>query len=105
MNHAQAVLFARLWGAVDAVMEADNRIAARVRDTVKVVFRASSYLKGTMLYLWFAVSDAYSRSKVLCKVYPERPFPCCRSGYHVRRGRLRSFRSDLFRAEVMVEDV
>ncbi|MBF0557915.1 MAG: SoxR reducing system RseC family protein, partial [Nitrospirae bacterium] len=30
-------------GNGDAVMEADNRIDARVGDTVKVVFRASTY--------------------------------------------------------------
>ncbi|MGD0283622.1 MAG: SoxR reducing system RseC family protein [Dissulfurispiraceae bacterium] len=36
-------------GAGEAVMEAFNHADARVGDTVKVVFRASTYLKGTIL--------------------------------------------------------
>lgn len=41
--------FCETLGGGDAIIEADNLAEARVGDTVKVVFRASSYLKGTML--------------------------------------------------------
>jgi sigma-E factor negative regulatory protein RseC len=36
-------------GAGEALMEAYNHIDARAGDTVKVVFKSSNYLKGTML--------------------------------------------------------
>ena len=37
------------FGTGEAVMEAYNHIDAHVGDTVRVVFRSSNYLKGTML--------------------------------------------------------
>jgi len=61
-------------GSGDAVMEADNRIAARVGDTVKVVFRASSYLKGTML-IYGLPSLMLIAGAVLGKVYLSELFP------------------------------
>ncbi len=36
-------------GAGEALLEAYNHIDARAGDTVKVVFKSSNYLKGTML--------------------------------------------------------
>src|SRR5208337_2268227 len=37
------------FGAGEAIMEAYNHVDARVGDTVRVVFRASTYLKGTII--------------------------------------------------------
>lgn len=61
-------------GSGDAVMEADNLVDARVGDTVKVVFKASSYLKGTML-LYGLPSLMLIAGAVLGKVYLSAIFP------------------------------
>ncbi|MBF0505830.1 MAG: SoxR reducing system RseC family protein [Nitrospirae bacterium] len=37
------------FGVGEAIMEAFNKVDARVGDTVKVVFRESTYLKGTII--------------------------------------------------------
>ncbi len=37
------------FGVGEAIMEAYNKVDARVGDTVKVVFRESNYLKGTII--------------------------------------------------------
>ncbi len=61
-------------GADEALMEADNHVDARVGDTVKVVFRSSNYLKGTML-VYGLPSLMLLVGALLGKQYLSRFFP------------------------------
>ena len=61
-------------GAGEALMEAYNHVGARAGDTVKVVFKSSNYLKGTML-VYGLPSLMLIIGAVLGKGYLSRFFP------------------------------
>lgn len=61
-------------GDGETVVEADNPVEAGVGETVKVVFRSSSYLKGTLL-LYGLPSLMLIAGAVLGKVYLTGIFP------------------------------
>ncbi|MGO9015407.1 MAG: SoxR reducing system RseC family protein [Dissulfurispiraceae bacterium] len=61
-------------GAGEALMEAYNHVGARAGDTVKVVFKSSNYLKGTML-VYGLPSLMLIVGAVLGKEYLGRFFP------------------------------
>jgi positive regulator of sigma E activity len=61
-------------GAGEASMEAYNHVGARVGDTVKVVFRSSAYLKGTLLVYGLPslmlIAGALVGRAYLCSLFP-----------------------------------
>jgi sigma-E factor negative regulatory protein RseC len=61
-------------GAGEALMEAYNHVDAKAGDTVKVVFRSSNYVKGTML-VYGLPSLMLIIGAVLGKEYLSRFFP------------------------------
>jgi len=65
-------------GAGEALMEAYNYVDARAGDTVKVVFKSSNYLKGTML-VYGLPSLMLIIGAVLGKEYLSRFFPAADS--------------------------
>lgn len=68
----------RALGAGEALMEAYNHVEARAGDTVKVVFKSSNYLKGTML-VYGLPALMLIIGAVLGKEYLSRFFPAADS--------------------------
>jgi sigma-E factor negative regulatory protein RseC len=68
----------RTLGAGEALMEAYNYVDARVGDTVRVVFKSSNYLRGTML-VYGLPSLMLIIGAVLGKEYLSRVFPAADS--------------------------
>ncbi len=64
----------RTLGAGEALMEAYNHVDARVGDTVKVVFKSSNYLKGTLI-VYGLPSLMLIIGALLGKEYLSRFFP------------------------------